>query len=142
MIEAKKKTAPEGASKKRFNAVDILIVAVTLLLLFAFFMENYMRTDKRTQVILTLAIDASDAEQMSYAGITASEGSRVYDASGEVWLGTLKNGYLSGDKELTVVLGDEVQAREKFVCNQTVGVRVGKLICRCAVVKDIEEVVA
>ena len=140
-MTSKKTNAGKAPSKKRFNSVDALIVAAFLLILFVLAMRVFSPGGEKTLRIVTIGVDPSDREQLSYAGIGASEGTKVYDAASGEPIGTLEKSYSSGDASISVLVDGEGEGRT-FVYGQTLDVRAGNLICCGAVVIDIEEVQA
>ena len=133
----------EKTSKNRahFNFADALIVTVLLFVGFftvlnVFFGGSFARRD--TEIVITL--DDGDAAQIALSGISASKGSEVCDALSGERIGTLGAAYAPGDKTITILLDESALESGVYVYGESVGVRVGKLICKNALVSDIREV--
>ena len=129
----------EKSAGARFNAVDLLVVALILLTAFSAVAYAALRGGNDRQYRLTLDLDPAEAEQMEQAGIRMSRGDKVYSADGEL-LGTLESDRASAQTALPVILVSGALERGKFLPGDRLSVRIDGIRTGSAVIAAIEEV--
>lgn len=139
-------------NKVRFNAADLLICAAALLVLFNFIVSAIFAEGAQGEYRLTVTISEEEARQMDLAGVTALSGAEVLllDAGKDrtadetsfdaIPIGKLEKDRAPGETTLYVIVGREILESVKFEYGAPVGVKVGQLFSRNAIVENIEEV--
>ena len=94
-------TTEKKKGKFRFNFIDLLILAVVVILFFAF-VTSLFSGDATEELLVNLYLDPLDAAQLEAAELSLPKETVLYDLDGETVFGYLESDYKEGALFMTV----------------------------------------
>ena len=134
-----KATEGKHLSKLRFNAVDVLIVALLVCAALVWAVTYFFESNIQNRFTLVLQRPSASTEQVAQSDFQAKKDTKVYDPETGKQLGVLLEDYDRATGRLSILLEWSVFDEEcVYYYGQTVGVQIEKLVCRSAEVIDIQ----
>ena len=128
-------------SKLRFNAADVLIIALFLCGVLVWAVTYFFESSIQNRFTLILQMPSASAEQVAQSDFQARKDAKVYDPETGKLIGILREDYDREKGKLCILLERSVFEEEcVYYYGQTVGVQLGTLVCRNAEVIDIQGV--
>ena len=133
-------------SKFRFNFIDLLVLALTIIVFLSLLVSAFYQNEQQQELLVTLQLEAADAEQLKRAGVGLLEGSTVYKTDGKTPYGTLAKDYEGGEDTLLLRVIAQKEGSDRFMggvrlyVGRTVNVQCGTLRAYSLTVEDITEV--
>ena len=129
-----KATEGKHLSKLRFNAVDVLIVALLVCAALVWAVTYFFESNIQNRFTLVLQLPSASTEQVAQSDFQAKK-----DPETGKQLGVLLEDYDRAAGRLSILLEWSVFDEEcVYYYGQTVGVQIEKLVCRSAEVIDIQ----
>lgn len=125
-------------ARKRFNAVDILIAALFILILFFMGASMSLGRGISSRSTITVRLNASDAEQFARIGYSAEAETKVYDSKTGELIGILEEDYDPKQNVMVIRLnGSFLKEEQSYYVGQSIGLAADKIKCGRAEIIDI-----